>query len=71
MHVVSENEYTEQSIKEELERLYVAVGYINADKGNLEMAMHMIGAAVVELESQIEAASIPRIRVVYRNNKLD
>ena len=34
MFVVSENEYTEETIKAELERLYLAAGYINAERGD-------------------------------------
>ena len=66
MFIVSENDYTEESIKEELERLYIAAGYINADRGNLEIAMHLIGAAIVELESLAERETRPRIRMVHR-----
>lgn len=65
MFVVSENEYTEESIKEELERLYIAAGYLNADRGNMEIAMHLIGAAIAELESITEQDSRPRIRMVH------
>lgn len=65
MFVVSENDHTEESIKEELERLYIAAGYLNADRGNMEIAMHLIGAAIVELESLTEQDSHPRIRMVH------
>ena len=65
MFVVSENEHTEETIREELERLYVAAGYVNADRGNMEIAMHLIGAAIVELESLTEQEARPRIRMVH------
>lgn len=65
MFVVSENDHTEETIREELERLYIAVGYLNADRGNMEIAMHLIGAAIVELESITEPKSGPRIRMVH------
>ncbi|MEN8196848.1 MAG: hypothetical protein ABFS30_10105 [Pseudomonadota bacterium] len=65
MFVVSENDHTEESIKEELERLYVAAGYINADRGNMEIAIHLIGAAIVELENLTEQVTRPRIRMVH------
>jgi hypothetical protein len=68
MFVISENEYTEESIKEELERLYIAAGYLNADQGNMEIAMHLIGAAIAELESLAEHRNRPHIRVVYCEN---
>jgi len=70
MIVVSENDYTEASIKEELERLYLAAGYINAERGNnLEIAMHLIGAAIAELESLAERNALPPIRMVYRSEE--
>jgi hypothetical protein len=65
MFVVSENDHTEESIKEELERLYVAAGYLNADRGNMEIAMHLIGAAIVELENLTEQKTRPSIRMVH------
>lgn len=65
MFVVSENDHTEETIREELERLYVAAGYLNADRGNLEIAMHLIGAAIAEMENVTERESHPRIRMVH------
>jgi hypothetical protein len=65
MFVVSDNDHTEETIKEELERLYIAAGYLNADRGNMEVAMHLIGAAIVELEALTEQESRPRIRMVH------
>lgn len=65
MFVISENEYTEESIKEELERLYIAAGYLNADQGNMEIAMHLIGAAIAELESLVEQKDRPHLRIVH------
>jgi hypothetical protein len=65
MMVVGENEYTEESIKESLETLYAASGYLNADCGNMEFAMHLIGAAIVELEIITERNARPHIRMVY------
>lgn len=69
MFVISENEYTEESIKEELERLYIAAGYLNADQGNMEIAMHLIGAAIAELESLAEQRDRPQIRMVYSKDE--
>ena len=66
MFVISENDYTEKTIKEELERLYIAAGYLNADRGDLEIAMHLIGAAIAELEGISERETQPRIRMVHR-----
>ncbi len=72
MFVVSENDHTEESIKEDLERIYIAAGgYLNADRGNMEIAMHLIGAAIVELESPMEQGSHPHIRIVYTAGKPD
>jgi len=71
MFVVSENDYTEESIKEELQRLYVAAGYLNADRGNMEIAMHLIGAAIVELESLSLQESRPPIRIVHSAGDTD
>lgn len=71
MFVVSENDHTEETIREELERLYVAAGYLNADRGNMQVAMHLIGAAIVELESLTERESRPRIRMVHSTGVSD
>ncbi|MBE9556807.1 MAG: hypothetical protein IMF08_08120 [Proteobacteria bacterium] len=71
MFVISENDHTEETIREELERLYVAVGYLNAGSGNMEIAMHLIGAAIVELESPAERGSSTRIRMVHSARKAD
>jgi hypothetical protein len=71
MFVVSENDHTEESIREELERLYVAAGYLNVDRGNMEVAMHLIGAAIVELESLAEQDTHPRIRMVHSTREID
>lgn len=71
MFVASENEYTEASIKEELERLYLAAGYINAERdNNLEIAMHLIGAAIAELESLAEQNETPAIWVVHSRDEM-
>ena len=64
LFVVSENNHTEKSLKEELERLYVAAGYINAESGNMKIAMHLIGAAIAELESRVGPETPPQIRMV-------
>lgn len=71
MFVVSENEHTEETIREELERLYVAAGYLNVDRGNMEIAMHLIGAAVAELETLAERNTRPRIRMVHSATESD
>ena len=64
MTVVSENEHTEESIKAELETLYVAAGYINAERGNMEIVMHLIGAVIAELEGIVENRPRPSLRLV-------
>ncbi len=70
MFVASENDHTEETVKEELERLYIAAGYLNADRGNMEIAMHLIGAAIVELESLAEQDTHPRIRMVHSTREI-
>ena len=65
MSGVSGSGHTEQSLKEELERLYVAAGYINAESGDMDIAMHLIGAAIAELEGLAGQKSRPRIRLAY------
>lgn len=64
MTVVSENEHTEESIKAELETLYVAAGYINAERGNMEIVMHLIGAVIADLEGIVEDRPRPSLRLV-------
>lgn len=63
--VVSENEHTEETIKAGLEELYLASGYIHAEQGNMEIAMHLIGAAIAELECILETRKQPSIRLVH------
>jgi hypothetical protein len=64
MIVVSENEHTEESIKAALETLYAAAGYINAERGNMEITMHLIDAIIAELESIVEDRPRPSLRLV-------
>lgn len=71
MIVVSENEHTQKTIKAGLETLYVAAGYLNADRGDMEIAMLLIGAAIAELESLTEMEYPPQIRVVHGVGELD
>ncbi len=71
MFVISENEHTEETIKEELERLYIAMGYLNAERGDMEIAMHLVGAAIAELERIAENSSRPRIRMIQSNPQDD
>lgn len=68
MYVVGGSEYTEEDIKRELEHLYAAAGYINAESGDMEVAIHLIGAAIVELESLVEQRGQPKIRLVHSSN---
>lgn len=70
MMVVSENEHTEATIKAELEQLYLAAGYINAEQGNMEIAMTLIGAAIAEMEHILEVRGQPRIRLVHDADRL-
>ena len=64
MMVVSENEHTEETVKAELEALYVAAGYLNAERGNMEIVMHLIEAVIAELESIVEDRPRPSLRLV-------
>jgi len=65
MFVVSDSDNTVDSIREELERVYIAAGYLNADHGNLEIAIHLIGVAIAEMECLAEQSSRTRIRLVH------
>lgn len=67
--VVSENEHTESTIKAELEQLYLAAGYIHAEQGNMEIAMHLIGAAIAEMEYILETREQPAMRLVHDADK--
>lgn len=69
--IVSESDHTEESIKAELERLYAAAHYIDAEHGNMEIAMHLIGAAIAELECIIEERAQPTIRLVHSSEDRD
>ncbi|MDH3229498.1 MAG: hypothetical protein OEN55_06880 [Alphaproteobacteria bacterium] len=70
MMVVSENEHTEETIKAELEQLYLAAGYIHAEQGNMDIAMNLIGAAIAELEGILETRQQPTMRLVHDADKL-
>jgi len=67
--VVSENEHTEETIKAELEQLYLAAGYIHAEQGNMEIAMNLIGAAIAELECILETREQPTLHLVHDADK--
>ena len=69
MIVVSENEHTEETIKAELEQLYLAAGYIHAEQGNMEIAMTLVGAAIAELECILETREQPTLRLVHDAEK--
>jgi hypothetical protein len=69
MIVVSENEHTEETIKAELEQLYLAAGYIHAEQGNMEIAMTLVGAAIAELECILETREQPTLRLVHDAGK--
>ena len=71
MIVVTENEHTQKTLKAGLETLYVAAGYLNADLGNMELTMHLIGAAIAEMESLTEQESRPQIHMVHGAGKRD
>jgi len=69
MIVVSENEHTEETIKAELEQLYLAAGYIHAERGQMHIAMTLIGAAIAELECILETRQKPTMRLVHDADK--
>lgn len=71
MYVVGGSEYTEDDIRRELEHLYAAAGYINAESGEMDVAIHLIGAAIAELESMVEHRERPRIHLVHSKNVTD
>ena len=64
MMVVSENEHTEETIKAGLETLYAAAGYINAERGDMEIVMHLLGAVIAELDGIAETR--PQMRPALR-----
>ena len=65
MNTVSENEYSVASIKAELEQLYVAASYLDADSGKLKMAVHLIAAAVAEMDSVVVEQPPRDLRLVH------
>jgi len=69
MIVVSENEHTEETIKAELEELYLAAGYIHAERGHMNIAMTLIGAAIAELECILETRPKPEIHLIHDADK--
>ena len=50
MRIVSENEDTAASIRAELERLYAAACYLNADSAKISLVVNLIEAAIAELD---------------------
>lgn len=71
MMVVSENEHTEESVKAGLETLYAAVGYLNAERGDMEIVMHLIGAVIAELDGIVEDRPRPTLRLVQNTADSD
>lgn len=69
MMVVSENEHTEETIKAELEQLYLAAGYMHAEQGHMTIVMTLIGAAIAELECILETRTKPTMRLVHDADK--
>ena len=66
MRTVSDNEYTPAAIKSELEQLYVATNYLNADSGELHLVVDLIGAAIQELDSVLpDNKSSQKLRLVH------
>lgn len=65
MNTVSDNEYTTATIKAELEQLYVAASYLDADSGNLKMAVHLIAAAIAELDNVVVEHPPQRLRLIH------
>ena len=64
MRIVSEIEHTKISIKTELEQLYVAVSYVNADSGEIDLVVNLIAAAIEELDSVAAKNPPPKFRLV-------
>ncbi|MCK4867437.1 MAG: hypothetical protein KAT39_05260 [Alphaproteobacteria bacterium] len=65
MNTVSENEYSVASIKAELEQLYVAASYLDADSGKLKLAVHLIAAAVAEMDSMVVEKPPQGLRLIH------
>lgn len=65
MNTVSDNEYTTATIKAELEQLYVAASYLDADSGKLKMAVHLIAAAIAELDNVVVEHPPQRLRLIH------
>ncbi len=64
MRIVTENEHTTASIKAELERLFAAANYVNADSGEIDLVVNLIAAAIEELDSVTTEKPPLKIRLV-------
>lgn len=64
MRIVSKNEHTAASIKAELEQLFAAVSYVNADSGEIDLVVNLIAAAIVELDCVTEEKPPLKLRLV-------
>ncbi len=64
MQIVSENEHTTASIKAELDQLFAAASYFNADGGEIGLVINLIAAAIVELDNVTAEKTPPNIRLV-------
>lgn len=64
MKIVSETDHTEETLKAQLEELYAAASYLHAENGRLNILVHLIGAAVAELEGLVEDRAAPVLRLV-------
>lgn len=54
----------EDSIKAELEHVYVMVSYVDADQGRLEIVKHLVSAAIDEMESLMAEPSDSRVKPI-------
>ena len=64
MRIVSESEHTAASIKAELERLFVAASYVNADSGDIDLVVNLVAAAIEELNGVTAVKPPLKLRLV-------
>lgn len=68
MRIVSENEYTAASIKADLEQLYAAASYVNADGAEIDVVVQLIAAAILELDGATAANPPLNLRLVQSDD---
>lgn len=68
MASASKTDNFEDSIKAELEHVYVMASYVDTEQGRFDVVKHLVSAAIDEMESLIEEPLAKHPRPIRRNS---